>query len=187
MDGDLEVELIESARRGDPSAAPFLVSCYGERLLGYARAHAPDLSDADRERIVELAIEAGVRAIEKFDPTKGSLHSWFRGQVRFQTLSWRRRVPPNSAATDDLAAPADAPPDDEKIEALRRAIARLGAEDRLILALRSSERIAFAEIAQRLDITEATARQRHHRALQRLRSEAAVEPRFASLAKEVEK
>src|SRR6266545_395192 len=93
MDGDLEAELVDKARRGDPSAAPFLVSCFGERLLGFARAHAPDLSDADLEQIVELAIESGVRAIDRFDPTKGSLEAWFRGQVRFRALDWRRRVP----------------------------------------------------------------------------------------------
>src|SRR5215213_9875222 len=93
MEGDLERELIDKARRGHPSAAPFLVSCYGERLLGYARAHAPDLSDADREAIVEVAIEAGVRAIDRFDPEKGTLRSWFRTQIRYQTLGWRRATP----------------------------------------------------------------------------------------------
>ena len=43
MNNDFEAELVAKARHGDPSAAPFLVSCFGERLLGYARGHAPDL------------------------------------------------------------------------------------------------------------------------------------------------
>src|SRR4051794_33526926 len=104
MNSDFEAELAAKARNGDPSAAPFLVSCFGERLLGYARGHAPDLSDADRERIVELAIEAGVRAIDRFDPNRGSLESWFRGQIRFQTLGWRRRVPQHAELHDNLPA-----------------------------------------------------------------------------------
>lgn len=187
MDGDLEAELVDKARRGDSSAAPFLVSCFGERLLGFARAHAPDLSDADREQIVELAIEAGVRAIDRFDAAKGSLESWFRGQVRYRTLGWRRRHPLLSEAREDMVDPP-APPstDTTTIEALRRAISRLNRDDQLILALRSTEQIAFAEIGHRLAISEDTARQRHHRALRRLRSEAAVEPGLEHLVKEAE-
>ena len=179
---DLEAQLLEKAKRGDPSAAPFLVSYFGERLLGYARAHAPDLSDADRERIVEMAIEAGLRAIERFDPTKGTLRSWFRTQVRFKTLAWRRTNPRVGAIADHLEKPNDCPPlAASKSDALRRAIARLGHEDRVIIALRDAERLDYKEIAQRLDINEATARQRHSRALKRLREEARCEPELETL------
>jgi RNA polymerase sigma factor (sigma-70 family) len=187
MDGDLERDLIEKARRGDPSAAPFLVSCYGERILGYARAHARDLSDADRESIVELAIEAGVRAIDRFDPEKGSLEAWFRGQVRFQTLAHRRRVPATTTANDQLPdPPADLTADPATTAALRRAIGRLKGDEQRILALRSAEQIAFEEIGQRLAISTDAARQRHHRALGRLRAEAASEPELQHLVKEAE-
>lgn len=187
MDGDLEAELVEKARRGDTSAAPFLVSCFGERLLGYARAHAPDLSDADREQIVELAVEAGVRAIDKYDSTKGSLEGWFRGQVRYRTLGWRRGHPLMSEIRDDPAVPSPEPAKSTTtVEALRAAMSRLSHDDQLILALRSTEQIAFAEIAQRLDITEDAARQRHHRAVHRLRAEAVLEPGLERLAKGAE-
>ena len=187
MDGDLEQDLVNKARRGDPSAAPFLVSCYGERLLGYARAHARDLSDADRENIVELAIEAGVRAIDRFDPNKGSLEGWFRGQVRFQTLAHRRRVPATTATDSDLAQlSVDAPTDPARTSALQRALGRLKPDEQRILALRSTEQIAFEEIAQRLDISTDAARQRHHRALGHLRTEAMKEPEFENLLKEAD-
>lgn len=186
MDDDLEAELVEKARRGDTSAAPFLVSCFGERLLGYARAHAPDLSDADREQIVELAIEAGVRAIDNYDSSKGSLEGWFRGQVRYRTLGWRRAHPPMVENRHDTAIPSPEPVGSgTALQALRAAMSRLSHDDQLILALRSTEQIAFAEIAQRLDITEDSARQRHHRALRRLRAEAANEPGLERLAKGV--
>lgn len=187
MDSDLEAELVQKARRGEPSAAPFLVSCFGERLLGFARAHAPDLSDTDREQVVELSIEAGVRAIDRFDASKGSLEAWFRGQIRFQALGWRRRHPLITDARDDLVEPTAPPPTDRAmIEALRQAVSRLSGDDQLVLALRSTEKISFAEVAQRLDISEDTARQRHHRALRRLRAEAAAEPGLEHLAKESE-
>lgn len=169
VDDDLDAELLEKARRGDSSAAPFLVSCYGERLLGYARAHAPDLSDADRERIVELAIEAGVRAIGRFDPARGTLRSWFRTQVRYKTLAWRRATPPTSQLGGDCEEPpTDASAEPEGVDALRGAIARLSRDDQIILALRSSESLDHCEIALRLGINEAAARQRYSRALKRL-------------------
>lgn len=187
MDGDLEAELVAKARRGEASAAPFLVSCFGERLLGYARAHAPDLSDADREQIVELSVEAGVRAIDKYDASKGSLEGWFRGQVRFRTLSWRRGHPRIAEIPDDSAVPApELASSESAISALRAAIGRLSHDDQLILALRNTEQIAFAEIAQRLGTSEEAARQRHHRAVSRLRVQAFIEPGLEYLAKGVE-
>lgn len=169
---NFEAELLRKAREGDLSAAPFLVSCYAERLLGYARAHAPDLSDADREQIAELAIEAGVRAIRRFDHTKGTLLSWFRGQVRYQTLGWRRTHPATGQLDDDLVDR------EEPVEltsnaasALRAALSRLPHDDQVILALRDAEHLAYSEIAQRLDITADAARQRHKRALVKLEAE----------------
>lgn len=182
MNDDIEAELVTKAKSGDPSAAPFLVSFCGERLLGYARSHAPDLSDSDREQIVELAIEAGVRAIAKFDPDSGTLFSWFRTQVRFKTLGWRRAIPATDALPDEIEQPEPLPCDSPRAGALRRAIARLGRPDQVILALRSGERIDYREIAQRLDITEAAARQRHSRALKRLLIEAIKEPDLQDLA-----
>lgn len=173
VDDDLEAELLKKARSGDPSAGPFLVSCFGERLLGFSRAHAPDLSDADREQIVELAIEAGVRAISRFDPMRGTLRSWFRTQVRYQTLAWRRATPTMTMLEGEQVEPAaDVCSDVVTTEALRRAIARLGRDDQVVLALRSSEGLHHCEVAQRLGISEVAARKRHSRALSRLRDEA---------------
>ena len=186
MDDDLDAELVGRARRGDPSAAPFLVSCYGERLLGYARSHAPDLSDADREQIVELAIEAGVRAIDRFDPEKGSLQAWFRGQIRFQTLGWRRANPTTSALDVDVQeSPRTEPVDPAVVDALRRSIARLEIDDQRVLAYRSVERLAYRELGLRLEIKEDTARQRHRRALERLRKHASSEPALQRYTEEV--
>lgn len=180
---DLEADLVVRAKNGDTSAGPFLVSYYGERLLGFARAHAPDLSDPDREQIVELAIEAGVRAIGKFDSARGNLRSWFRQQVRYQTLAWHRAHPSVGQLPDD----APAVPADDSIsnptttEALRRAIGRLSREDQLIVALRDVEQLDYREIALRLDIKEATARKRHARAMERLAAQARCEPALREL------
>lgn len=180
MDAEYEAELVAWALRGETKAAPFLVSLYGERLLGYARAHAPELSDTDRELICQRAIEAGVRAISKFDPSKGTLLSWFRGQVRFQTLQWRRETPAFGQMPAEIEQPRPVVPLDKKrVAALSRAVQSLSHDDQLILALRAAEQLAFSEIGQRLEITATAARQRYHRAVRRLSQAAEAEPLLA--------
>ncbi len=48
--------LIEQIRQGDETVGAVLVSVVAPRLLGYADLVAPDLSQADREEVVEAAI-----------------------------------------------------------------------------------------------------------------------------------
>jgi RNA polymerase sigma factor (sigma-70 family) len=184
---ELETELVLRARQGDPAAGPFLVSYLGDHLLGYARAITPDLGDTDRERIIELAIEAGVRAIDRFDPFRGSLRVWFRQQVRWKVAEWRRSGPPPtvdlppelSAGLEDVA-----PLRASVAEAIRAAIAKLGPDDRVVLALRLVESLEHAEIAQRINITTEAARQRYLRARRRLREGLEGQPELVSYLKE---
>jgi RNA polymerase sigma factor (sigma-70 family) len=183
VNDELEKQLLQRARDGDPSAGPFLVSYLGEHLLGYARSIAPDRSDVEREQIVELAVEAGVRAIDRFDPERGSLRHWFRRQVWWRTSEWRRSGPPPTAPLPlDPVPPLEEhrPLPKEVAEAVRTAIAELGAEDRLVLALRLAEGVGHAEIAQRLDISNDASRQRYARALKRLRPVMAQIPAIAT-------
>lgn len=172
-------DLLQRAKAGDPLAAPMLVSLLGDRLLGFARSIAPGLSDADREQVVELAVEAGVRAIQRFDPERGTLFSWFRQQVCYQTRQWFRTHPSTGPQPDDVEDPgAELSWMDDPVvrDGLAAAIAQLDPGDRLILALRSAESLAFSEIGLRLNIKEANARQRHKRALDRLRKLANASP-----------
>lgn len=175
---DTEDDLVARAKRGDPSAGPFLVSLYGERLLGYARAHAPDLTDVDRESIVEMAIEAGVRAIGAFDPLRGTLFSWFRTQVRYKTLAFRRshvRSEELTGQETEFVIDGDLDLPGPVVEALRSAISRLSSDDQLILALRDAEGLEYLELSERIGLTQAAARQRHSRAIRRLREQAQLE------------
>lgn len=186
MDDDLEMNLVERANRGDPSAAPFLISYLGDHLLGYARGVAPDLGDTDRERIVEIAVEAGVRAIHRFDPTRGSLRHWFRQQVRWKVAEWRRSGPPTllDLPPDPVDAPeASAPLDPAVAAAVRAAIAELAPADRVLLALRLVEGLEHAEIAQRLATNSDAVRQRYKRARDRLRRHVETSPVLVSYLK----
>lgn len=167
---ELASQLIERARAGDESAAPFLVSLYGERLLGYARAIAPDLSDLDRELIVERAVESGVRALSAFDETKGTLFAWFRRQIQYKTLDWRKAHPAEGEVPASYVAPTSDQPSHgvEVFEALSRILQQLSHDDQKIIALRDTEGLAYEEISTRLGVSTDALRQRHSRAVKRL-------------------
>jgi RNA polymerase sigma factor (sigma-70 family) len=165
-----QAHLLALARGGDPLAGPLLISALGGRLLGYAHIYAPDLADSAREEIVEQAIEAGLRTIERFDPDRGTLYSWFRRQVRYRAGDWRRR---NPLVADFPVEFAQKAPDFDQLDVavsthLAAAIATLKDEERLLLQLRGVEELDHAEIGRRLGIAESTARQRFKRAKDQL-------------------
>ena len=187
MDNELEQELVDRARRGDPTAGPFLISYLGDHLLGYARSIAGDLGDVEREQIVEIAVEAGVRAIHRYDPERGGLRGWFRRQVQWKTSEWRRSGPPPSVPlpSDPVPAPDDAPVlPDIVANQLRAAIASLAPDDRVLLALRAVEGLEYGEIGLRLKITGDTARQRYKRLREKLRSLSEDQPELLAYLQE---
>jgi len=187
---ELERDLLERARRGDTSAAPFLVSYLGDHLLGYARSIAEDLADADRETIVEIAVEAGTRLIGTFDESRGNLRAWFRRQVRWKVAEWRRSGPaspdPLPAVLQEQPELPGAPLPPAIVDALRDAIAPLDRDDQIVLALRAVEGLAFPEIGLRLGIKADAARQRYHRALRRLKESAAATPELTDYERGVQ-
>jgi RNA polymerase sigma factor (sigma-70 family) len=175
MDDD---ELIRAARENEPYAGAFLVSVYGPKLAGYCRSIASDLSDTDREHVIAVGIERAVRRIETYDPARGSLLAWLRPFVRHATQDWRRSN--LQLANVDIGAlaevtdiPAPSPPTAETVssatEAVIDAIPKLSTADQIILVLRHYEMYSVQDTADILKITADACRQRHHRALKRLR------------------
>jgi RNA polymerase sigma-70 factor (ECF subfamily) len=95
---------------------------------------------------------------------------WFFAIVANQCRTFRRsrwsgfiRQPNPQAATTGVGEELDANLD------LRRALNRLGHDDRLVLVLRYYLDLGFDEIATTLRISEDAARSRTHRAVRRLR------------------
>jgi RNA polymerase sigma factor (sigma-70 family) len=170
--------LIQAARENAPYAGAFLVSLYGPKLAGYCRSIASDLSDTDREHAIALGIEHAVRRIETYEPARGSLLAWLRPFVRHAAQDWRRsNVQLSTYDQDDLAEIADPPAGEAEtsarltgaIAALTAALPRLSTADQVIIALRDYEMYSVQDIADILKISSEACRQRHHRALKRLR------------------
>lgn len=191
-------DLIAAARAGQEHAGPFLVSSYGPKLNGFCRTIARDLSDVDREHVVETAIETAVRRIDRFDPERGTFEAWLRAFVRHSAQDWRRsslRTSSLDAANeggialgDTLAAVAGLAPDNAGttdrptplVEAVRDALPKLTVPDQVIIALRDFENRSVDEVAEILEIRRDACRQRHHRAKVRLRKLLEKDPRTAS-------
>ena len=179
--------LILRLRDGDENAGAFLVSLVAPSLHGYARGIASDLSDTDRERICEIALERAVRKIHRFDPGKGSLLRWLRTFVRHEAANWRRSHHALDQLDENRASPEPGTqlPEERRraLIALSRAVESLSPTDQLIIDLRDRQQLAYAEIASRVGATEEACRQRHLRALGRLKRKAEADPELQQFQK----
>lgn len=173
----MDEELIQAAKAGHEYAGAFLISVYGERLLGYCRTIAPDLGDVDRELICEQAAEKACRKIDEYDETKGTLPGWLRGFVRFGVLNWRRDWAARfhvTGRTDENWQPRQEPElnrSDPRIAALAAAVRAMPQQHQLLIALKYRENLPTHEIAARLRISEAAVRQRLSRLTRQLRTQ----------------
>jgi RNA polymerase sigma-70 factor, ECF subfamily len=110
-------------------------------------------------------------------PAGDEARLWLYGVARRQLANQRRGQLRRSRLADRLRAelPASvaavAAPEDNRVAAVRAALARLDEEDREILRLSSWEGLAPAEIAAVMGVPGVTVRSRLHRARKRLRSQ----------------
>lgn len=173
-------ELIRAVRDGQDYAGPFLVSLYASRILGQVRNVAGDLGDAACELICENAVERAIRAIAKFDSSRGSFIAWVRSMVRFAASDYRR-ANERTQSLADLELPEKSPEAAREITAdvraaLTTAVQDLGEADQVILTLIDVEGLSAPIAAMHLGINHATARQRHSRARRRLAAAASSNP-----------
>lgn len=161
--------LVEKLVLGDQLAAPILISVHGDELLGLLRCIAPRLSDADRERVLEMALVEGIKTFGSFESGSGAVFDWFAAQIRLQTTGWIRTHP---VPTTDESVVGSLPPiepfDELTVADLAAVVRTLHSGDCLMLALRNWHGLAYSTIGRLLGIKELTARQKTKRALDRL-------------------
>ncbi|MBM3992428.1 MAG: RNA polymerase sigma factor [Planctomycetes bacterium] len=184
--------LMLAARAGDREAF--------DRLYESVRALAFRIAQSlvgSRDDALDLAQEALMRtykARESFREGEDFL-PWFRRILRNTCYSWLRRHGKLRARRNDesgesehelddweLADPdAEVPLDpllsEERAQAFRRALARLGANDREILVLRHYRELSYKELAHLLELPEGTVMSRLFYARRRLRAQ--LGPEFA--------
>jgi RNA polymerase sigma-70 factor, ECF subfamily len=161
---------IDRLRRGDPAAFETLVSRHQHRVFGVALRMLGNRADAE-----DAAQEVFLRAHRGLAAFRGDakLSTWLYAIAARLCLSRlgegeRRLIRANEDAlarvADAEADPARQLEEDEREAALRRAIAELSDDRRMVVVLRDLEGLAYEEIAQVLGLELGTVRSRLHRA-----------------------
>ena len=187
MDDELK-ELITRAKQGDRAAFEELVKATYQKVHSLALRLTGNEHDADD--VVQDTYVRAFRSLRKF-----------RGDARFST--WLHRITTNSASTlmgrrqryrhDDIDSVIDLADHRQSNDPefqfqndavgvrIRRALDNLPERLRNVVLLRDLHGMSHREIAQTLDITEAAAKVRLHRARARLRDGlVALRPRLAN-------
>lgn len=171
-------QAIRSVRLGQHEAFEVLVRRYEPQALAHAGlllGRGEDARDA-----VQDSFFAAFRALRRFDPRR-SFYPWFYVILRNRCRSVRRRQRLDRPLTDPDAV-AHAPDaglasEDDEASRLRRALGRLPADDREILALKYMDGRSYDEIGAMLDLPAGTVASRLHAARRRL---AALLPHLAA-------
>ncbi len=169
-----EAELIRCFQRGDSAAFDLIFSKYRRQLVAYVsglimdRAAAEDIAQSC---FIELA-----RNIGKIDPKKG-VSGWLYRVARNKSIDDLRKRD-RETVTDQAGNaeviwkdPAFEADQSERFERLRKALARLPAEDRDILSLRFFGDLKFREIASVVGKPLGTVLWRSRKALEKMRQE----------------
>ena len=128
---------------------------------------------AAAEDVTAMAFERAYRKRSRFDARRGSPRAWLFGIARNAALDELRRRP--RAATAPIPGPLHEPGPDEVAEraaerdAVRAALATLGARDRELIALKYHADLSHAEIAEVVGVSVSNAGTLLNRALNKLR------------------
>lgn len=187
-------ELLAAARRGDKSAASRLLARHRDQLRRMVAVRLDDRLSAriDPSDVVQETLIVAAKQLADYlrDPPL-PLYPWLR-QIAFNRLAalHRRHVEAgirsvgreqsleiSSASAIQLAAhlasresgPLRRAIRKEMCQRVRAALAAMAGPDHEILILRHLEQLSYADSAAILQITEAAAKQRHVRALRRIR------------------
>ncbi|NCC26073.1 MAG: sigma-70 family RNA polymerase sigma factor [Deltaproteobacteria bacterium] len=169
---------IRRVQAGDREAFAPIVEAFGPAIHAFISRLIPD-----RETARDLTQETFLRAfvgIVRFDPTKPLapwLHRIALNLVRDRARSARIRPEAQTGpdAVPDIedtraSDPADDLSERQDRQAIRAAMGRLPAEYREAVALRFFQDLSFAQVAAVLDTSEAAAKMRVYRGLERLQN-----------------
>ena len=141
------------------------------RVYAYVASLLRDRSIA--EDVTAQAFERAYRRSSSYRARRGSREAWLFGIARNAALDELRRR--KRAASTEIPAPDAGPGPEEAAElaaqrdAVRRALGRLGARDREVIALKYHADLSNAELAAVLGVSVSNAGTLVHRAMNKLR------------------
>jgi RNA polymerase sigma-70 factor (ECF subfamily) len=172
-----DAALMRRAQDADAVAFGVIV----DRYSALVQHHARSFTRAGAEDIAQQAFLSAWMARHRYDPARGSVHGWLCGIARNRAIDHhrrdRRRVvqAPIQDTVHELVCPAERPAEiaDRRAQAseVRRAVARLGPEQRTVIALAYFAGLSQSEIQQRTNAPLGTVKSRARLALATLRAE----------------
>jgi len=169
-----EAELVRGARAGSLAAMEALYESHRGMVYAVALGVCGNGPDAD-----EVLQETFLRAFRSLGGWRGEgqFSTWIYMIAHRPALNWRRRLFPRPGAprpAEEAPDPGDAVVDAESSEALKRAIAKLPPQQRLVLTLRHLRGFSLAEIAELQGCALGTVKSNLHHAIARLKETLAV-------------
>ena len=168
-------ELARSSASGDQAAFAELVERYRLYVIGVAYRLG-----AEAELAEDIAQEVFLRVWRALPRFRGesAFRTWLYRVATNTAIELLRRRRPNAELDDEALAAGDNAEDqalrDDRVRAVRRAIAGLPEQSRLTLILREYEFLSYKEIAAALDIPLGTVMSRLSYARQCLRRDLAA-------------
>lgn len=151
----------------------------GPAVLAFLRRRTTDRGDAD-----ELLQETFLAAMRNPVGLAAAVsqRAWLIGIARNLHRQFLRRRDRDRLVGSMAEEPTarESPPEDARLQAMRRAIAKLPETHREVLDMRLGDELSYAQIAEALDLPIGTVRSRIHFAIRRLRTWAADPSEAAS-------
>lgn len=153
-------QLMQEFQHGSREAFAELFARYRERIYAFFRRRINDAARA--EELAQETFLAVLRAVERYEP-RALFRTYLYGIAVNLLMAERRKAGREESAPEDTLDPASTG-DPTAALWVRRAMARLDANDREVLLLREYEQLSYAEIAELLGVPVNTVRSRLFRA-----------------------
>lgn len=184
-----DTELVRRSQTGDADAFAALVSRYQDRL--YNLCWRMCRQDADALDHTQAVFLRALEALPRFE-ARANFYTWLYriavNHVLTAQRTARRRgdvsleVVGDGFAERTSASPPRVAEEHEDVERVRRALAELPEDYRVVVVLRDIEDMDYATIAEVLELPAGTVKSRIHRARQLLAERLGVEERNRGIA-----
>lgn len=163
---------IAKAAAGDAKAFAALYGAMHPTVYAYVARRIATAADVDE--LVARIFHRAVENLARYDASKGTARAWLVAMARNAVIDHLRTRRETTSLDDvaDLLIVRDPDPGDRdpRLDVLARAVARLPAPTREMIALHFADGLTYREIAALMDSTEAAVKQRMARALRELRA-----------------
>ena len=144
--------LISNLRQRKPAACQQLLTEYGPAVFRMVQRIVTRREDA--EEVYQDVFVKALRGIEGYNPRQASLATWLNRIAYHESLNFVRGKKPtllyiedNELGANTLEVPDDAPQDEQTIEQLEQALAKLPPHEQAVVSMFYYDNMSLADIA----------------------------------------